>query len=282
MFDRKTLKSRAKLVLSNSYFMTLIACLIVAMISRGILGIGTQRLQSLNLHTMSALRVAAVCAVSAMLVIITLLFQIFLITPLNVGLKKFILGAAIQGNINLNQLFFPFKNDYKNIVLTQFIKKLIIFLWSLPGFIPLAIGIWKFDLLNRIQALSAQTANNSVTAAMNLSSLMLLMMLLSLIFSIPSIIKTLQYSLTEYILAEEPDAPWRDVLSRSKELMVGNKWACIKLIFSFTGWYVAATLFCCIGNFVLQPYIESTFAQMYLELCGRGGKTENGGVFWNF
>lgn len=282
MFDRKTLKSRAKFALSNSYFMTFIACMIVTLVSRAVLGIGTQRLQTLNLQSLSALRIAAVYMVTAILMLITLSFFIFMISPLKVGLKNFTLGAATQGDISLNQLVYPFKNDYKNIVLTQFMKNLIIVLWSLPGFIPLAVGIWKFDLINRIQTLSAQVLNNSISAAINLSSLMLLMILLSLIFSVPSIIKSLQYSLTEYILAEEPDAPWRDVLSRSKELMVGNKWAYIKLMFSFAGWYVAATLFCCIGSFVLQPYIEATFTQLYLELCGRGESTANGGIFWNF
>lgn len=282
MFDRKVLKTRAKLVLSNSYFMSFIACMIVAVISGGGIGLGTKRIQNLNFEAMSYLRMVAICAVAAMLIIITLLFVIFLISPLAVGLKKFMLGAATDGNISLNQLLFPFKNGYKNIVLTQFMRKLFVFLWSLPGFIPLAVGIWKFELIERIQKLAMMATNESVSAIVSLTLLMMLMLLLSLIFSIPSIIKDLQYSLTEYILAEEPDAPWRDVLARSKELMVGNKWAYIKLLFSFAGWYIAANLFCCIGNFLLNPYIEATFAQMYLELCGRGKNSETGSVFWNF
>ena len=57
--------------------------------------------------------------------------------------------------------------------------------------------------------------------------------------------------------------------------MVGNKWAYVKLIFSFAGWYILCNLFCCLGNFVLTPYIEATVAQMYIEISGQKSDYEN-------
>lgn len=281
MFDRKEIKSRAKLVLANSYFMTFIACMIVSVISSGALNLGIQRIQAVNLAAMSNLRLIATCAVIVMMLIFTILFYVFLVLPLTVGLKKFMLGSA-DGDMNLNQLIFPFKNEYKNIVLTQLIRRLIVFLWSLPAVIPWIIGIWKFDLLERTEKLALQTANNSVSSAVSLLLIMSLMFLLTAILSVPSVIKELQYSMTEYILAEEPDAQWRDVLTRSKELMVGNKWAYAKLLFSFAGWYIAANLFCCIGNFLLTPYIQASVTQMYLHITGRGGQSERYKVYSEF
>lgn len=278
MFDRKEIKSRAKLVLANSYFMTFIACMIVSVVSSGGINFGMRRAQTINFTAMSNLRVAATCAILALMMIVALLFFIFLVSPLNVGLKKFLLSSQ-DGDMNLNNLIYPFKNEYKNIVITQFMRKLIIFLWSLPAMIPWIIGIWKFDLIEHIQKLTFQIMNESVSAMFHLTLIMMLMFLLTVVFSIPSLIKELQYSLTEYILAEEPDAPWRDVLARSKELMVGNKWAYVKLLFSFAGWYFAANLFCCIGNYLLTPYIEASITQMYLELCVRGKNSTQSQVF---
>ena len=53
--------------------------------------------------------------------------------------------------------------------------------------------------------------------------------------------------------------------------MVGNKWAFVKLMLSFIPLYIVAGLVCCgIGTVFLAPYVEQTYAQMYLEITGKG------------
>lgn len=274
MFDRKILKTRAKAVLSRSFFMSLIACTIVSFASSGIIGFSTQRLQGLNFANMSYMRVAAIFAVIGLLLIAGTLFIIFITAPLTVGLKYFMLRAA-DGDVNIENLLYPFKNGYKNIVLVQFMKNLYIVLWSLVGLIPMFLSFWKFGLYEKIEELTIAIQNDSVKSAFSLMAIMSGISISTIIFSIPALIKELQYSMVNYILADEPHMPFKKAIAKSKEMMVGNKWAYVKLSFSFLGWYLAANLFCCLGSFILMPYIEATHAQMYLEISGQGKDYSN-------
>ncbi len=268
MFDRKTLKTRAKFVLSRSYFVTLIACLAVSFVSGGI-GISAQRMQGLDLSQMSNIRIAAIFAVIGLLSLAAIAFSIFVTSPLMVGLKHFILRSA-DGDTNLENLLYPFKNGYKNVVWVKFVKSLYIFLWSLPACIPILLGVWKFGLYDKISELVLAIQNDSVAAAFSLMGITSSIALLTMLLSVPALIKELQYSMVEYLLAEDPTMPRSRAIGKSKELMVGNKWALIKLVLSFTGWYLVANFTCCIGVFLLRPYIEATLAQMYLEISGQG------------
>lgn len=58
----------------------------------------------------------------------------------------------------------------------------------------------------------------------------------SLLFVIPGIIKSYSYSMTPFILAEHPELSENAAITRSRELMDGNKWRLFCLFFSFIGW----------------------------------------------
>lgn len=269
MFDRKILKGRAKMVLSRSFFMSVVACAIVSVVTSGMLNFSVQRMQNLNLAAMSDIRIIAIYAVAGLMFLAGIGISIFIAAPLRVGLKHFMLRSADM-DTNLDNLMYPFRRNYKNIVWVTFVKNLYIFLWSLLGFVPIAIGFWKFGLADILAELLPMVQNDSATAAMSLSLISSGILMLTVIFMIPAFIKELQYSMVDYILAEYPDMPRAKAIGKSKEMMVGNKWAYIKLMFSFMGWQFLANTACCIGNFLLAPYIEQTFAQMYLEISGQG------------
>ena len=269
MFNRKVLKARAKFVLSRSFLMSVVACAIVSIITGGMLNFGTQRLQDINLAAMSDLRIIAIYAVIGLMFLVGIAISIFVAEPLKVGLCHFMLRSADM-DANLDNLIYPFRNNYKNIVLVTFIKNLYIGLWSLLGFIPLVIAFWKFGLAEKIAELLPMVQNESVTATMSLTTISSVLVLATVIFMIPAYIKQLQYSMVGYILAENPNMSVSKAIGKSKEMMVGNKWGYVKLAISFFGWYFIASTACCIGNFLLAPYIEQTFAQMYLEISGQG------------
>ena len=268
MIDRKELKSRAKLVLSRSYFTVLIACFLVSIVSGGGLGISSKKMQSLNFTQMPVVKMMAVLIIISVLVLIAVGVSIFVLSPLRVGLKRFMLDNARE-NASLNLLIFPFQNGYKNVVLTEFMKGLFIFLWSLLAVIPTVILCVLFGLYEKLQYLETAVSNGSFGAAAAFLGIAFLWLLLTLVFSIPAIIKELQYAMVSYIVAEEPDISWRTALAGSKEMMVGNKWEYVKLFFSFTLWYIAANLCCCVGNVLLAPYVEATFTELYLDISGK-------------
>jgi len=265
MFDRKGLKLRAKLVLLRSYSKVLLACLIVNLLSGGGLGIFSGRAKNMDFSAIPQDRLRLISIIFLALVFITVLLSIFMVAPLIVGHKKFMIENS-KTNVSLNQLFVPFSKGYKRTVFVQFMKELFIFLWSLPALLPTAVVILNYKA---IIGMIINFANGSPVAARALIGVTFLWGVSTLILSIPAIIKELQYILVPYMLADNPEITWRDALSESKEMMVGNKWAYIKLRLSFLPWQIAASFICGIGGLLVLPYIEATVCEMYLELSGQ-------------
>lgn len=96
----------------------------------------------------------------------------------------------------------------------------------------------------------------------------LYVLLWSLLLIIPGIIAGLGYSMTGYILAENPELPAGEALARSKALMEGNKWRLFCLQFSFIGWELLCGLTMGIGNLWLTPYRQAAYAAFYREISG--------------
>jgi len=89
-----------------------------------------------------------------------------------------------------------------------------------------------------------------------------------LLFIIPGIIKSLAYSMTPYIIADNPDIEPMDAIDKSREMMHGNKMRLFFLYFSFIGWFLLSALTLGVGFIFLMPYIQTTVANFYVELRG--------------
>lgn len=89
----------------------------------------------------------------------------------------------------------------------------------------------------------------------------------ALLFLIPGIYKKYQYYMVEFILAENPDMPYREVLARSKKMMDGQKWNAFVLDLSFILWHMLGFITCGISEIVfVRPYINLTHAALYRTL----------------
>lgn len=88
----------------------------------------------------------------------------------------------------------------------------------------------------------------------------------SLLLIIPGIIKSYQYSMIGYMLAENPKLDRKRAFELTKKMMNGNKWRLFVLELSFIGWYILSVLTFGIGIIFLLPYVQATNAQFYLEL----------------
>ena len=82
----------------------------------------------------------------------------------------------------------------------------------------------------------------------------------TLLFIIPGLIAAYRYQLTGYILAENPEMGANDAITRSKELMKGNKWRLFCLDFSFIGWELLCALPLYIGYFLILRYFSGSEA----------------------
>ena len=85
----------------------------------------------------------------------------------------------------------------------------------------------------------------------------------SLLFIIPGIIKSYEYSMVPYILAENPQISCERAFELSRQMTKGEKWKIFVLDLSFIGWRILGVLCCCVGGIFLQPYIEATYAELY-------------------
>lgn len=91
-------------------------------------------------------------------------------------------------------------------------------------------------------------------------------LLWSLLFLIPGIIKSLSYSMSYYILAENPEMTAMKALNKSKEITQGHKWDLFVTLLSFMGWGLLATISCGIGYLWLVPYMNITMANIYNQI----------------
>ena len=94
----------------------------------------------------------------------------------------------------------------------------------------------------------------------------LYIVLWTLALIVPGIIKTYSYKMVPYILSENPEMETHEVLSISKNMTYGHKWDMFVLDLSFLGWQILGALLFGIGTLFVYPYIEATYAQLYMAL----------------
>ena len=85
-----------------------------------------------------------------------------------------------------------------------------------------------------------------------------------LLFIIPGIVKSYEYMMIPYLLAEHPEMTRQEAFAESKQMMDGNKWDAFVLDLSFIGWTLLGV--CTFGIllvFYVEPYIYLTRAELY-------------------
>jgi uncharacterized membrane protein len=96
----------------------------------------------------------------------------------------------------------------------------------------------------------------------------------TLLLIIPGIIKSLAYSMTPYIIADEPGIDALVAIRKSQEMMNGHKMELFMLGLSFIGWFLLGALTFGVGMFFVIPYYQTTLANFYLELRGKKATTQ--------
>jgi len=96
----------------------------------------------------------------------------------------------------------------------------------------------------------------------------------SLLFIIPGVIKSYEYALVPYLMAENPFLPKERALQISKQTMDGEKMKFFGLGLSFIGWLFLGAMACGLGVMFVTPYMEATYAEFYT--CMRAKMLANG------
>lgn len=154
-----------------------------------------------------------------------------------------------------------FSNElFGKYVITAIVKWFYIFLWSLLAFVGMIL------LVAGATAASSKDSNVGLFVA-------LLGFVLMIAGFILSIIKQYSYAMTTFVLYDAVadgtyDSP-NSVISKSKELMNGNKWRYFCLQFSFIGWYILTGLTCGLLHFYTLPYTTTATLYFYEDLLDK-------------
>ena len=154
-----------------------------------------------------------------------------------------------------------FSNElFGKYVITAIVKWFYIFLWSLLAFVGMIL------LVAGATTASSKDSNVGLFVA-------LLGFVLMIAGFILSIIKQYSYAMTTFVLYDAVadgtyDGP-NSVISKSKELMNGNKWRYFCLQFSFIGWYILTGLTCGLLHFYTLPYTTTATLFFYEDLLDK-------------
>ena len=87
-----------------------------------------------------------------------------------------------------------------------------------------------------------------------------------LLLIIPGIIACLRYSQTYYILSEDENIGPLEAITKSKEMMVGNKWKLFCLYCRFIGWFILCIITLGFAGLYVGPYLSQSCANFYNDL----------------
>lgn len=178
-------------------------------------------------------------------------------------------------NINVNADDFPWLFT-PAMILGAFIVFLIVFALGLVlyAFIwnPLQAGCRGFFTANLNRPAQVREAVGTFDHGyVNCVKAMILRdvftFLWTLLLIIPGIVKSYEYRMIPYLVADNPEMTYKEAFAESKRLMHGNKWKAFVLDLSFIGWWILSALTLgLLAVFYVSPYYSATSAALYEEL----------------
>ena len=138
---------------------------------------------------------------------------------------------------------------------------------------PLSLGYsvaHKELLQNGDAAITRNTVrlafSDYVRNAVSILLVYLYTLLWTLLFIVPGIIKGLAYSLTPFIVKDNPQLFPNEAINLSMKMMKGHKFDLFYLYLSFIGWIFLAILTLGIGLLWVIPYMQTSMAAFYLDV----------------
>ena len=185
-----------------------------------------------------------------------------------------ILMAVALGHFNVNY-------DFDEILQFESITSVIFGLFGIFGSItgialsiavfgPYSVGARRFTMENRF----AEKARFSIVGygfSKNYGNVVLVQFmknlftfLWTLLFIVPGLIKAFAYFAVPFILAENPNMPYKRALQLSKDIMMGHKGELFDMYMSFIGWALLSALTGgIVGAFHYFPYLYASEAEAY-------------------
>ena len=136
---------------------------------------------------------------------------------------------------------------------------------------PLALGLALF-ILSISRGQEADIAQlfkgfeRFVVAFVSKLLITLFVSLACLLLIVPGIILGIAYSMTFFILLDNPDLTAVEAMKKSRELMYGFKWKFFCLSLRFIGWFLLCVITFGIASLWITPYLYVSYAKFYDDL----------------
>ena len=177
------------------------------------------------------------------------LISLVLTGPIQLGAVIFFISFSRRGYTELGMLFWGFRN-FANALLAYLLITLVVLGCMLVVALP---GV----ILGLVVGLATETPEAGFIVGGILAFIPVM---------VASVIVSLCYSQTFYMMADDPTLGAWDALCRSKEIMRGHKGKLFCLALRFIGWVFLCLLTCGIGFIWLWPYVAVTYAMFYDDL----------------
>lgn len=230
LWTRNELKGRAKFLLKQNYWYSVLAALIYTFLLGN--GITSSFKAAMNksgetgvyIHSSNPIVTFGIAATIAIAVVIAfivyLVLAYFLWNPMTVGCCKFFKNGR-DGRQDVKDIFRMVRDCNKTVRMTMLLKTIYLTLWSL-------------------------------------------------LFIVPGVIKGYEYAMVPYLLLDHPEMSRQEIFAESKRMMMGNKWDAFVLDLSFIGWHLlGACTFGILTILYVNPYQYYTEAELYHVLRDR-------------
>ena len=172
---------------------------------------------------------------------------------------------------NMAAFDMPFFNSINPKLLKLFSNSSFLLNFFLLYPLTLGYSVAHKDLLqNGDAAVTRNTIRHAFTDYVrNAVSILLVYVytaLWTLLFIVPGIIKGLAYSLTPFIVKDNPQLSPNQAINLSMKMMKGHKFDLFYLYLSFIGWIFLAILTLGIGLLWVIPYMQTSMAAFYLDV----------------
>lgn len=209
-------------------------------------------------------------AIDGILGIIVLIIAGIINIPLGYGLTASMLKLSRNENVGIIDFI---KVGFKNFKRAFFLSLSIFVRLLIPMIILVAASVTPIIM----------TFANNIDSVNNTEAISVVALILAVASVLYIIYKVLSYTLSTYLLVDNEEAKSKDVLTKSSELMKGNKLKFVGLVFSFFGWVLLAGIFGAIAeaissilgaivtyglSLLLTPYISFTEINFYEDLAG--------------
>ena len=155
------------------------------------------------------------------------------------------------------------------LMLMSLVISIAVYAFRLFAIMPLSIGCSRFFLDNSdgegsLDVLTCCYTRNYINTVKCLFARDWRIYLWSLLCIIPGIIKSYDYAMVHYIVAEHPDIDPKEALHASEQMMYGYRFSYFLFTLSFILWLMSALVTCGISLiFYVKPYMAQACAIWY-------------------